>query len=146
MAETTEIALGIRRMVVEAARRLKFQFDFTGVHYDRFATWKVRTVEIEGQWRHVGRETTRLYGIVRAGFVARGDLVAVPAKSDRVFLSVVVDFMISQDGDLDWDYQVGQTHHKVWLLLQGIPANQDLVCPAVAVGQDGLSIPGVDTE
>jgi hypothetical protein len=117
---------------------MKFQFDYVGLRYDKLAAWCESTVEVEGQWRRVGLETTWLHGFVRSGGVERGDRVAVPSQSGRVFLSTVVDFMmtLTDQGDFGWYSKVGQVPHKIWLLLRGVPVNQDIVCPGVAVGQD----------
>jgi hypothetical protein len=123
---------------------MKFQFEYTGLHYDKLATWGVCTVEIEGQWRRAGSETTRLHGFVRSGTVERGDLVAVPKQSGEVFVTVVVDFMLTltDPGDFGWYRGLGQLPHKIWLLLRGVPASENIVCPGVAVGQDRFPAPG----
>lgn len=127
---------------------MKFAFEYAGLYYDKSGTWGVRTVEIEGQWRHCGQETTRLHGRVRFGTVERGDWIAVPQQSGGVFLSMVADFMLSltEWGDLAWYSGVGQVPYRFWLVLQGVPVAQDLLCPAVAVGQDknAAQLPAAD--
>jgi hypothetical protein len=117
---------------------LKFAFEYVGLHYDTLGAWGVRAVEVEGQWRQCGQETTRLHGFVRSGTVERGDLIAVPARSGRAFVSEVVAWMdtLTDWGDVGWYSWVGQVPYRFWLVLRGVPAAQDIACPGVAVGQD----------
>jgi hypothetical protein len=119
--------------------RMKFIFDYAGLRYDKRGRWGMRTIEFADQYLRKGQETTWLHGIIRLGIVHKGDPIAVTTQSGPPWLTTVVDFRssITDSGFLDWYSYLGPSNDQVrfWVILEGIPYQQNLLCPGTAYGQ-----------